>query len=362
MLARRQPGGRRGLTLIEIMVVVAIITLLISVLVPAVNAVRVQARKTASASTLGTLETGIAAFQADGLVGGGLPPSASDQKQNGELNYVAAYPYDPGNLQVPPIGFGPEVSGGALLVWALAGADLLGTPGFRTFRDQSRFWAQDTDNGDGGAYDIDNDTREPVQRRAGPFIDVSSTPVSKPRYDMDVDGSNGHSSGFPHFEIELETEAARALSRDIPWRAHPFFLDGFGAPILYWKADPAGFAIADYSPNDTSEYARGVYHFLDNGALVDEVQGKGGRQEPLLLSPNDRSDQPPHDLFWDTGWGEDYLKDVDEDHVGFPGFIRNQSVRAKVAPHKADSYILISPGPDLIYGSADDITNFERRE
>ena len=40
------------------------------------------------------------------------------------------------------------------------------------------------------------------------------------------------------------------------------------------------------------------------------------------------------------------------------GFIRDRGVTARMWPHKPDSYLLIMAGPDHIYGTDDDLTNF----
>ena len=68
---------------------------------------------------LGTLSTGLETFKADGRVGGGYPPSYSDDADgDGEVES----PY--GNLPDSNIPSRFEITGAGLLVWALAGADL----------------------------------------------------------------------------------------------------------------------------------------------------------------------------------------------------------------------------------------------
>jgi hypothetical protein len=38
----------------------------------------------------------------------------------------------------------------------------------------------------------------------------------------------------------------------------------------------------------------------------------------------------------------------------------NPKITAKLTPHRPNSYLLISPGYDGEYGTADDITNFNK--
>ena len=73
------------------------------------------------------------------------------------------------------------ISGAGLLVWAMAGADLLGVPEFRPYREGNEFWALDTDatfdNG-AGAYALKTQTLEPARARVAPFVDISKVDVT----------------------------------------------------------------------------------------------------------------------------------------------------------------------------------------
>ena len=84
-------------------------------------------------------------------------------------------------------------------------------------------------------------------------------------------------------------------------------------------------------------------------------QGQYGQKE-LLLRPS--LDEGGHYLRWvvppiamgGSGGGHRLF--------GFALFIQNEAVQAKFSPHRPDSFLLLSPGPDLIYGTADDVANF----
>ena len=343
---RDRRTAARAFTLIELLVVIVVIALLIGIFVGAVSNIRDLARSTATQGLLSTLGTGLEAFKGEGRLGGDYAPSWSDQPGGGNWGQVQS-PY--GNLP----GSGPsgsmDMTGAGLIVWALAGADFQGTPGFKAFRstNTSRLWSNDTDdeeNGNdptqSGAYALRSDDRRPVQTRCGPYVDVSSMSLSE------WDENTGR------FEIGAERGAAGGdpggpspVRRD-----YPMFLDSFGFPILYWKADIAGVRLADDDRQQQIGVNRGVYHWEDNQFLIAD-----GSNHRLVLRPG----ADDHRLDWDD-FGVDPSQAGDYPDFGtFPRFILNEAVKARFTPHRAQSYLLVSPGPDGVYGTGDDIPNFQ---
>ncbi len=335
---------RSAFTLVELLVVIVVIGLLISILVPAVNAVRTSARETTTKGTLGTLATAIETYKADGRVGGRYPPSRSDDPGAMPQGRVVHNPYQ----HLPSQGTRLEISGAGLLVWALVGADLQGCPGFRTFRQGSAHWAFDTDAGNtqdnpqlSGAYALHNDTEQPLHPRSGGFVDVDKISISR------VNPVRGR------FEIEAEVAARDDMGLAYTNRLYPMFLDSFGFPILYWRADPAGAKLADLDGSATG-IQRGVYHWLDNGPLLADTP-LSNQEEPLILRPGETDEERL--LNWQA--------DISDD-PGYTGysrgwfqyFIRNEQIQTKDVPHNPDTHLLISPGEDGLYGTADDIANF----
>ncbi len=94
-----------------------------------------------------------------------------------------------------------------------------------------------------------------------------------------------------------------------------------GAPILYYRANTSGKAI------------REIYDASDNDALVLVKQQADRREHPLSWPAN------RFGFFYD--------------------YIREPKIAARPWPYRPDSYILISAGADGLYGTGDDIRNFE---
>lgn len=98
-------------------------------------------------------------------------------------------------------------------------------------------------------------------------------------------------------------------------------------PILYYKADISKTAHNVDDPNDPEN----IYDYRDNHALL--ALGVPGKPEQK------------HSLY--------------EDPKIFYEMTRNTRVAGPSRPYRADTYILLSAGPDGLYGTEDDIPNFD---
>ncbi|MHC4215031.1 MAG: hypothetical protein ACYSWP_16855, partial [Planctomycetota bacterium] len=105
-----------------------------------------------------------------------------------------------------------------------------------------------------------------------------------------------------------------------------------GMPILYYKANTAHFN------HDPQNYVGqdNIYDFRDNRRMLElEDLWEGEFIHPMRLSDGDMS------LFYENTQN--------------PNF-------DPARPYRADSYILLSAGPDGLYGTPDDVFNFNKGE
>ena len=102
-----------------------------------------------------------------------------------------------------------------------------------------------------------------------------------------------------------------------------------GMPILYYKADKSKAKHNLENPDDPNN----IYNYKDNYALL------------KLGSPDDPNIK--HPLFYNPKI--------------FYEMTKNYSITTQSRPCRADSYVLISAGLDGLYGTKDDIGNFETR-
>jgi hypothetical protein len=98
-----------------------------------------------------------------------------------------------------------------------------------------------------------------------------------------------------------------------------------GAPVLYYKANPI-YKIQD-SVNDPGI---SIYDLEDNSGLVALGSVDDGTAHPLVTAEN------------------------------FDKMIVNPDISSVARPYKADTYILVSAGKDALYGTSDDIFNFNK--
>ncbi len=291
----RRPTGRprggstsspqAGFSLIELLVVIAIIGLLAGLIVPSLGSAREQAKIARSQSLLRTIAAGVEMFNNDTAIGEEYPPSFWD---TGAL---------PGGDGGDPYGTGDgtyTAYGAQTLLWALIGADGLGTPGFRRGYLHS---------GTDGLYELDT-SDNPMSARAPVFFEISAGNLKRP-VDLELDPA------FPGGNDEVLV-----------------ITDVFDMPILYFRAD-------------TTQTGLDVYNRDDNAGFALDSQSN------------------THPLFEDTAPGGTNLPAAIIAGTAFQQFTWNPQIPTPAPhPHKRDSFLLISAGPDGLYGTDDDVCNY----
>lgn len=341
--ARR--AGRRGtgFTLVELLTVVAIIMLLIGILIPTLSRAREQAKATATRAILKAVGEGLDMFRNEN----------PEECRGGEGYPNSAMRDDPTEQNEQ------WIFGGQWLVRYLMGKTLDGyVPRRNVPRTvlalgdeyfEEAYWYPPQP---GEAFPQGLIASEPV----GPYLDRDRVRVELP---VNLDGAPDPGS-YP-----ADTDGKTFLA--------PVILDNFDYPILYYAANTAlqrkmkGSApVAGYDDAVIDPAASGVYAHADNG-LFTGLSGGDPQFDPWDFAGI--GDTGFHKLENFGSWsGANGLPtepadfEEQENMYTFPNYVLNKSVyesTSSLVPYRPDSFLLITPGPDGVYGSDDDVTNFK---
>ena len=340
----RTSRGRSGFTLVELLTVVAIIILLIGILIPAISAARVQAKTAASAAVIKAVMSGVEMFQGD----------------------FKKYPQSR--------GYNPfEDDGSTLLTGAQwLGMQLVGPDGLG-FVDPSI--KNDTD-GNGKINKDDwlewykqNPNRE--YARQSLYAEVDGGSLASPQ--QIVTDNPAAAAGITPELMEGAGGASRWNNSRLP-----MFVDAFGTPILYYRANQQ--VKVPFTTGTGTSIVVGRYDQADNAYLTGS-DGNQGRYPAVVTAG------PPPYGGWDfSGAGAQFGGGQFAHPLGDFGYVPNQTsfplpktfaeffidptiydrtadssgANGRIWPHRPDTYVLISAGEDMLYGTADDVTNFSR--
>ena len=296
---------RKGLTLIEILVVVGIIAILVGLLLPATSMVRRRAREAKQRAQFTAIGLGLEAFKNDF----GTYP-ASHLSPAGAQTYGGAQKLSEALLGRDLLGYHPQAN--------LNGPDF----GADSPYDANGFNPNDALKVRQDLY-VDVDTANPY--RLGHF-DISKPGLFSRANMTTLDDSFVLCDVFGRWPIKLTERSGQVKA---------------GTPVLYFRANPVMKVIADGQSAATpvnGEFAHFTYNFTDNEPIIQLLTNQLLRENTLI--PNESFANGRATWFYDQ--------------------IRDKRISNVPTAMRRDSYILISAGHDGVYGTEDDIYNFGR--
>jgi len=296
-----------GFTLIELLTSVAIIAILIAVLVPSIARARIEAKRTATRGLLRSIASGAEMFR----------------------NETNKYPESRRGLYYRTQGDpdGPAMNGAMKIARALMGREayLSGPTGSvhpEKLRESTNPVADFYSNPD-------------PQQRMGAFMENAAPD----RDFVELNVANWKVQGVPLPPQPPAVNLPRSPPPGSPEPAPMVFIDTFRFPILYFRSEGRG----DRMAQDVRGGQTGYYYKEDNLEMLN-WQFTGPHPMATFGDPVN-----PHTI-------QGSFCDAVHVHSGADAS-GTQVMKERRKPKNADSFLLISAGPDGLYGTPDDVTN-----
>jgi type II secretory pathway pseudopilin PulG len=329
----RKLEKRSGFTIIELLTVMSIIIILMSLLLPGLNALRRYASEVKQRNQLRGIDGALEYYYAEWQT------------------YPDSGRYDRSTPATPPGGI--PYCGAMKLCEALVGQDMLG------FHPKSRFYQTGTSNGVLYAGNL------PVEfggtdlypgRRGDPYatppvapdpVNVLASRKERKSLYLTLESSNATRIGDIYSDAAILVGGyTSADAKTIPVLCDVYGINTnivtgkpAGMPILYYKADPTKHSYYDYrypeSALNSIDNTDNIYNYWDN----DDILQMGLPPQALAYHPMKSGLLAP------------------EGPTIFYNKTLNESLSTP-APWRSDSYILLSAGYDGLYGTKDDIYDF----
>jgi len=308
-------GKTKGFTIVEMLTVMGIIAILIGLLVPALNQVKDYSKQIQQKAQFHSIDVALEMFKNE-----------------------FGYPESKDNAIAPVNTIDATIYCGAnKLAEALVGIDLLG------FHPKSGSTAT-------GYNNIDGDTTpEMVYNPSGftssdgTYTETAAQNIATRRKFIDLENANAFQMQDIYVDYGSFLKSSFVLCDVYSKKRAPGKKTGM--PILYFRAR-TNYQFQDYT--DAGKITDDIYYLLDNAYLLDL-----GTPEDALIK---------HPLYANAG--------AAADQKTFEDMILNKQVQNATKttanptgvkrPYRTDSYILISAGKDGLYGTGDDIFNFDK--
>jgi len=307
----RRVRMRRGFTLMELLVVVAIIAFLVGILVPALGLLKRISTNLRQKSIFHGFETGLELFSKDF---DGYPESTITTDSDGATPYVC---------------------GAQHLVEAIVGRDERG------FEPRTGWYAPNDSlyNSKVPTDLYDDSVDDSLNRRKPIYVELKKGTGVFTMRDLYGTGNCGDV-----YESDQSGRPCAPVFTDV-FRKKKITLSNsdsvkVGSPILYYKANSTSrhFKVSPMPPY----YDEWIYNVLDNDSIV-------------KLRRLDKATAKHH-------FASDYTAPDPDNRTGIEIFydtITNPNVQTHEKPFNAKTFILISAGWDGIFGTKDDISSFD---
>lgn len=304
---KMKTDGKKAFTIVELLTAVAIIAIMVGILMPAMAVIKKMAKETKQKAQIAGIEFGIDSYKQESVFGE-YPPSAGNTA--GSLCAASFY---------------GTYCGTQTLAEAMFGQDLLG------FHPDSIYRADGLDAPGTNLYPL-NPPKTNLDARKGPYLARENIGVFTPRQIWGTDTC-----------VDF-LEPDRYVICDVFTVPKKIDINGdgvdervkVGTPILYFRANPSALNTQLTPFPVGAPHANNIYNYRDNYFLM----------SPLLGRITDGADHPLRAIGVDTG-------------RNFYDFIQDPLVLNLKRPVRPDSFILISAGSDGLYGTNDDICNFD---
>ncbi|MCK4997982.1 MAG: type II secretion system protein [Anaerohalosphaera sp.] len=295
---KKYETAAKGFTIVELLTVMGVIAILMALLVPALGLVHDYAMEVQQSAQFHSIDVGLELFKTEF---GSYPESDDNKFDTTQLADVA-------------------YCGANKLAEALVGQDLLG------FHSQSEF-AADGWKADQSIEVYDGSITNNLKERKPLYIDSENANVFRLSDIYGAANLGEFGTGVDIYNYVFSDVFSKKRSTG----------EKAGMPILYFRAR------TNYVEQDSENIRTGptgidddIYYYPDNFNLLD------------LGVPGTTESHP--------------LSDGVDDLLDFDSMIVNPQVETIRRPFRANSYILMSAGKDGLYGTIDDIFNFEKKE